>query len=589
MPRLLPNLSGVLTTATELQGLTHGQFFYVRPDWKAQPYSISLAGASIITPSALDWTVDEDPSRALILSGMGAGAVSLHFQLFGPTQLDAVALINTNLAAQGTVHVTGGTIGDTTDWHLLASQRLGVDASGRSWNVWLDLRAHPSTPLDGTRTYQDWTITLTHGVPLPIMAIGEIWLCTRVGQLGHGISWGASYGLTHPYTEVMTNAGTRWRYSYGARRRIMRGSNLTSHYSQYAELRDWAIACQGTQPSLIVPPVAPNPNGLLEIEPWMVHWKNPEWLAVRSAGWAHTMQLEFEELSPGAPFPIPMPAAATPILQAVVFDLTGNDQVERINSVGVMLTGQNFIPGGTTLTVSGGITPSDISVHVSGMSLHAALSIPVGTAVGMYTVSVTTIYGTSETLQFSVVAPGTAYPTLASVVPNQIHQASTGSVVLTGTNFVTGATTIYITDAGVTFSGGVVSGGGTTLTANFTCTPVATINLRHIHVGTSQGHSNSLPFTVLEPLPTLTSVTPANGVVGSVVSVTLVGTHFNVDNTVVNVSGAGITVSEVVVASDTSLTADFTIASGAVVGTRNVRVTTPVGTSGVQVFTIVAP
>ena len=80
--------------------------------------------------------------------------------------------------------------------------------------------------------------------------------------------------------------------------------------------------------------------------------------------------------------------------------------------------------------------------------------------------------------------------------------------------------------------------------------------------------------------PTLTSVSPNQGMPGTTVAVTLTGTNFVVGATTVNVSGAGVTVTNVVVGSATSLTASFVLDPAAAVGPRTVTVTTAGGTSG---------
>ena len=59
--------------------------------------------------------------------------------------------------------------------------------------------------------------------------------------------------------------------------------------------------------------------------------------------------------------------------------------------------------------------------------------------------------------------------------------------------------------------------------------------------------------------PTLTSVAPNQGLRGGTVAVTLTGTNFVVGATTVAVSGAGVTVTSVVVGSTTSLTASFVL------------------------------
>ena len=73
---------------------------------------------------------------------------------------------------------------------------------------------------------------------------------------------------------------------------------------------------------------------------------------------------------------------------------------------------------------------------------------------------------------------------------------------------------------------------------------------RTVTVTTAAGTSGARIFTITLPAPgapTLTSVTPNQGIQGSTVAVTLTGTNFVVGATTVNVSGGGVTVNNVVV------------------------------------------
>ena len=91
------------------------------------------------------------------------------------------------------------------------------------------------------------------------------------------------------------------------------------------------------------------------------------------------------------------------------------------------------------------------------------------------------------------------------------------------------------------------------------------------------------------PPPTLTSVSPNQGIRGETVAVTLTGTNFVVGATTVAVGGGGVTVTNVIVGSSTSLTASFVLDLAAAAGPRTVTVTTAGGTSGAQTFTINLP
>jgi hypothetical protein len=87
--------------------------------------------------------------------------------------------------------------------------------------------------------------------------------------------------------------------------------------------------------------------------------------------------------------------------------------------------------------------------------------------------------------------------------------------------------------------------------------------------------------------PTLTSISPTSGLLGTSVPVTLTGTNFpTTGTTTLNVSGTGVTVSNVSVVSATQITATFTITAGATLRGRNVTVTTIIGTTNSVTFTV---
>jgi hypothetical protein len=106
---------------------------------------------------------------------------------------------------------------------------------------------------------------------------------------------------------------------------------------------------------------------------------------------------------------------------------------------------------------------------------------------------------------------------------------------------------------------------------------------------TIDGQTLTASFNVsLPPAPTLTSVSPASGVQGTSVPVTLAGTNF-VAGAAVAVSNTGVIVSNVAVVSTTQITATLIISATAATGAANVTVTTSGGTSGPAVFTVNPP
>jgi sugar lactone lactonase YvrE len=98
--------------------------------------------------------------------------------------------------------------------------------------------------------------------------------------------------------------------------------------------------------------------------------------------------------------------------------------------------------------------------------------------------------------------------------------------------------------------------------------------------------------------PTLKSIAPSTGALGAKLTVTLTGTGFSGGmsstacqngSTTVTVSGSGITVGNVTVNSDTSLSTELTIAPNAQMGPHDVAVATDGGTSPAVPFSVVAP
>ena len=144
--------------------------------------------------------------------------------------------------------------------------------------------------------------------------------------------------------------------------------------------------------------------------------------------------------------------------------------------------------------------------------------------------TVTTAGGTSGALTFTITVPAPGAPTLTSVAPNLGLRGTTVAVTLTGAGFVASATTVAVAGGGVTVNN-VVVGSATSLTANFVLDPAAAEGPRNVTVTTAAGTSGAQIFTVTVPLPpgtpTLTSVSPNQGVRGTTVAVMLTGTEFH--------------------------------------------------------------
>jgi hypothetical protein len=187
----------------------------------------------------------------------------------------------------------------------------------------------------------------------------------------------------------------------------------------------------------------------------------------------------------------------------------------------------------------------------------------------------------------SPTAPSAVPPVLSAVSPSSGNQGTTLSVTVTGTNFVTSAsTTLTLSGTGITVSN-VAIPNATTATATVTIAADAPVGPRTLTM-TSGTTSSSISFTVTAGAPTLSSITPSSVGAGGNVVATLTGTGF-VSGATVAVAGGGATVSEVTVVSSTSITARFAADAAAELGSRNVTVTTAGGTTSAQSISVGAP
>ncbi len=247
--------------------------------------------------------------------------------------------------------------------------------------------------------------------------------------------------------------------------------------------------------------------------------------------------------------------------------------------VPVTLTGTAFASGATVGVGNPGITVGNVTLG-SATQISATFTIAANAAPGPANVTVTTSGGTSAAAMFTVNPPP---PTLTSVSPASGMQGTSGAVTLIGTNFVAGAT-VATSNPGITV-GSVTVVSATQISATFTIAANAAPGSANVTLTTSGGTSVAAVFTVNPPPPTLTSVSPANGLQGASTPVTLTGTNF-ISGATVATSNPGITVSSVSVVSATQITATFTIAANAATGAVDVTVTTAGGTSAPAAFTV---
>jgi len=195
-----------------------------------------------------------------------------------------------------------------------------------------------------------------------------------------------------------------------------------------------------------------------------------------------------------------------------------------------------------------------------------------------------------------LLAPGEpgAAPSLSSLSPQRADQGTTQTVTLIGSGFLSNSScsiegaSLSVSGTGVTVTDIKVAN-NTTLSATLTVAADAPPGERDVKVTTADGTSGARQFTVNAPLaPSLTSISPATGVRGTSVTVTLTGSRFEPQiATTVGIAGNGISVSNVNVTNTTSLTVTFTIAASAPLGNYNVTVATPkAGSSNAMAFAV---
>jgi hypothetical protein len=247
-------------------------------------------------------------------------------------------------------------------------------------------------------------------------------------------------------------------------------------------------------------------------------------------------------------------------------------QGQQGQTVAVTVTGTNtnFVQGLSTVSFEPGITLGPVTV--SGNVLSFNVTIPNNTPLGARDVTVTT---NAET----VTAPGafTVIAGPASIVLNPAGgaQGTTLNVTITGTN------TNFTSGSIVQFSGGITAGPVTlntsqSLTVSVTIPPGETLGVHTVTVTTGTAVVNSTFNVTQAPAKSIT-LNPNQGQQGQTLTVNVTGLNTNfVQGTTAATFGAGISVNSVTVNSATSLSVSLAIANNALLGSRDVTITTGV-------------
>jgi hypothetical protein len=248
----------------------------------------------------------------------------------------------------------------------------------------------------------------------------------------------------------------------------------------------------------------------------------------------------------------------------------------RNSAVPIVITGSNYVPGGTTLSVTGGTGVTIGILTVTPVSVSTTLTIAADATIADRSVSVVTSAGTSNSVTFSVYG----IPTITSVTPPYLGFGISTPLTMTGTGFVKGHTLLAVAGGGT--APGTVND-ATSLAA--TLQGPAVLGARGITAMTSAG--TSAPFTVT--VNGLGNMTPQGGFRGQSFPLDLTGC-FVPGQTVITASGTGVTITDVTVGDDpdnpsfpacapySTAKAIIHIAIDAAPGNRSISVTTPAGT-----------
>ena len=256
-------------------------------------------------------------------------------------------------------------------------------------------------------------------------------------------------------------------------------------------------------------------------------------------------------------------------------------------SQNLTVTGTDFVNGASLATVfSGSLITVNSTTYVNSTTLTVNVSISSSAATGTRTFTVTN--GDRSTATSGSIFTVSGAPTVTAVSPTSRGQGATNqTLTITGTNFVSGATTAFSTN-GITVNSTTFNS-ATSLTVNVSISGSATPGTRTITVTNGDGStatSGSI-FTV-NAAPTVTAVSPTSRGEGATAqNLTVTGTGFQSGATT-TFSGTGITVNSTTFVNATTLTVNVTIAGGATVGTSTITVTNPdagSATSG-SIFTV---
>ncbi len=270
------------------------------------------------------------------------------------------------------------------------------------------------------------------------------------------------------------------------------------------------------------------------------------------------------------------------------------------NNLDVTITGTNFVAGTPLAAVfSGTLITVNSTTFVDATHIKANINIDAAATTGARTITVTNgDKGVSAAAGSFTIFNPTAI-NITSVSPTTIGQGANGVLFhIYGANFVSGATVTFSSSrfvvAGTLTQTGpatFVDAGHLTVLVNTTTSSVASSNVTVTNPDLTTFALTAAVATIARP--TITSIAPSSVLVGTGTDVVITGTGFQAGATVAfPVTSTGITLSNVVVVSATSITAHIDTTAAATLGIQIVTIANPdfgYNTATFNVFSATAP
>ena len=256
------------------------------------------------------------------------------------------------------------------------------------------------------------------------------------------------------------------------------------------------------------------------------------------------------------------------------------------SSITVAIAGSKFISGCQASLVNGSTVIPGTVTSYTGTKITGTFPLA-GAVPGTYNLTVTNPAGPNATKPFTVLNPGTD-PTIASLSPGSGVNTAALPFTVIGTNFRTGAT-VTITNGSTSKTIAGTLTGTTTIKCSLPLTGLP-IGLYNLMVRNTDGSNITRldAFSVSNPIPIITTLTPASGYNTSTLPVAVAGSKFVSGCQVSLVNGSTVIPGIITSFISTKITGTFALA-GVAPGIYNLTVTNPGGPNATKQFTILSP